>query len=230
MIPTPDLSHLTSKDYALIYEPAEDTFLLLDALESDAQDLKNSKPLICLEVGSGSGCVSSFIAQILGPSVLYLCTDINPYACRYSERTGSQNKVSLECINVSFASPLMARLRRQVGVILFNPPYVPTEYEEAQAAQQDKTIAGAWAGGYDGMQVTNTFLEMVEGLLSELGHFYLVALKQNNIPEIRQRMLREHGLESEIVLQRRAGREHLFILRFTRRNHCNYAAKVTQPR
>jgi len=74
MIPTPDLSHLTDEDYNVIYEPAgaykgtfwyqqkrriskslfsftEDTFLLLDALESDADDLKMSRALICLEVG-----------------------------------------------------------------------------------------------------------------------------------------------------------------------------------
>lgn len=218
MIPTPDVSHLTDKDYSIIYEPAEDTFLFLDALEADAGDLKELKALICLEVGSGSGCISSFVAQILGPSVLYLCTDINSHACYASSRTGSQNKVSLECINTSFASPLIHRLWHQVDIILFNPPYVPTEYEEARFAQQGKSIAGAWAGGYDGMQVTNEFLEIVEDLLSERGLFYLVALKQNNVPEIQKRMLHEHSLESKVVLQRRAGREHLFILRFKRQN------------
>lgn len=68
------------------------------------------------------------------------------------------------------------------------------------------------------MQVTNEFLEIVEDLLSERGLFYLVALKQNNVPEIQKRMLHEHSLESKVVLQRRAGREHLFILRFKRQN------------
>lgn len=218
MIPTPDLSHLTDEDYNVIYEPAEDTFLLLDALESDADDLKMSRALVCLEVGSGSGCVSSFIAQILGPSVLYLCTDINLHACRASERTGNQNKVPLDCMNASFASPLIYRLRRQIDVILFNPPYVPTGHKEALWAQEAKNITGAWAGGVDGMQVTNDFLEIVQELLSEKGRFYLVTLKQNNVPEIQKRMRHEHGLESEIVLQRRAGREHLFILRFKRQH------------
>lgn len=72
MIPTPDLSHLTRKDYDLVYEPAgtnttrpvqiipctlifsptvEDTFILLDALEKDADELRKLQPSVCLEVG-----------------------------------------------------------------------------------------------------------------------------------------------------------------------------------
>lgn len=34
----------------------EDTFLLLDALESDAADLKSLRPVICLEVGRVVSC------------------------------------------------------------------------------------------------------------------------------------------------------------------------------
>lgn len=48
-----------------VYEPAEDTFLLLDALEEDADHLRALKPTICVEVGSGSGCVSAFLGRIL---------------------------------------------------------------------------------------------------------------------------------------------------------------------
>ncbi|KAF9270555.1 S-adenosyl-L-methionine-dependent methyltransferase [Marasmius fiardii PR-910] len=214
MIPTPDISHLTVKDYDLVYEPAEDTFLLLDALE---KDLKPLSPAICLEIGSGSGCVSSFVGQILGSSsTLYLCTDISPHACKYTRLTGDKNNVPLNPINTSFAHPLASRLRHSIDVIIFNPPYVPTTSEEAHLAQDASHMAGAWAGGSDGMQVTNRFLTMVDNLLSPRGRFYLVAVKQNNIPEIQSRMLSSYDLHSEIVLSRRAGREHLSIIRFTR--------------
>ncbi|KAF9481707.1 putative methylase [Pholiota conissans] len=216
MISTPDLSHLRTADYDQVYEPAEDTFILLDALEEDAEGLKAIKPSVCLEIGSGSGCVTSFIGNILGPSVLYLCTDINPYACKCTRWTGIQNKVDINVVNGSLATPFGFRLVRQIDIIVFNPPYVPTSEEEAFGAQISRDIGGAWAGGSDGMQVTNILLNQIEALLSPSGRFYLVALKQNNVPNIIQTMQEAYRLKGEVVLQRRAGREHLFIIRFVR--------------
>ena len=143
----------------------------------------------------------------------------------------------------------MERLRHLVDIILFNPPYVPTDMEEVLSARRDHGISGSWAGGADGMEITNQLLRDVEvtkmlvsnhgphscslqDLLSERGKFYLVALEENNIPEIRRRMLRDYDLQSQvsfetilqcnsyniskIVAQRRAGREFLSILRFSR--------------
>ncbi|KAH8086667.1 S-adenosyl-L-methionine-dependent methyltransferase [Cristinia sonorae] len=217
MIPTPDLSHLKKTDYDNVYEPAEDTFLLLDALEEDAEELKAMQPRLCLEVGSGSGCVSSFMGSILGAATsLYLTTDINSFASRCTSRTGTQNKIPIDSVTTSLVSSLLPRIQRAVDVLIFNPPYVPTYTSEAQEAQDGRDIRGAWAGGINGMQVTDMLLEHVEDLLSSNGRFYLVAVKENNISELQQRMRQQYDLESKIVLQRKAGREHLHVIRFSR--------------
>ncbi|KAG8993888.1 hypothetical protein FRB90_000575 [Tulasnella sp. 427] len=163
MIPTPDLSHLTKDDYKHVYEPAEDTFILLDALERDSEYLKSLKPRLCLEIGSGSGCVLSFLGAVLGDTgALYLGTDINVRAAQATIRTGAQNKVPTAAVVTSLLGGLERRLARRVDVLLFNPPYVPTLEDEAMMAQDDKGIAGAWAGGMDGMGITNTLLKDVE--------------------------------------------------------------------
>ncbi|KAE9400010.1 S-adenosyl-L-methionine-dependent methyltransferase [Gymnopus androsaceus JB14] len=171
---------------------------------------------IFLEIGSGSGCVSAFAGKILDTSTLYLTTDINYRACNCTRRTGSQNNVTLDAIQTSFTQALHSRLKNSVDIICFNPPYVPTVSTEVSEAQDLRGIEGSWAGGSDGMQVTNIFLSVVHELLSFNGRFYLVALKENNIPEIQSRMKTLYQLESKIVLSRRAGREHLSIVRFKR--------------
>jgi len=181
------------------------------------EQLKTQKPLICLEIGSGSGCVSAFLGSILGPTnALYICTDINQRASVCTFATGKQNKIPLNPITCDLSKPLLTRLRHCVDVILFNPPYVPTDHEESFHAQGDAGIAGSWAGGPDGMDITNRFLDDVGDLLSDCGKFYLVSLAQNNIPEIRERMRKKFNMNSRIALQRRAGREHLFIICFSR--------------
>ncbi|GAA5869039.1 hypothetical protein JCM16303_000343 [Sporobolomyces ruberrimus] len=225
MIPTPSTSHLKAVDFESVYEPAEDTFILLDALEQDVELLKGST--ICLEIGSGSGCVSAFLGSICGSSsALYLCTDLNPHATRCTLETGIANKIPLDPILTNLTSSLLPRLTRQVDVLVFNPPYVETEDEELDDAQADGTIEKAWAGGESGMKVTNKVLEQVESLLSERGIFYLVAIPQNKPLEILEQM-KARGLSGEITLKRRAGREHLHILRFWRPTHPKLSSTST---
>jgi len=101
-----------------------------------------------------------------------------------------------------------------VDLLLFNPPYVPTDATEADAAQYNRSIAGAWAGGCHGMDVTEQLLCIVPELLSDKGLFYLVCVLQIDHAGISRRMNEQYGLSSKIVLQRRAGGEHLIILKF----------------
>ena len=47
-----DFSHLRTTDYKQVYEPSEDSFLLIDAMQMDLLFMvKKVKPTIVLEVG-----------------------------------------------------------------------------------------------------------------------------------------------------------------------------------
>uniref|UniRef100_A0A9L0J2N2 Methyltransferase HEMK2 n=1 Tax=Equus asinus TaxID=9793 RepID=A0A9L0J2N2_EQUAS len=93
-LPTPLHGHVGRGAFSDVYEPAEDTFLLLDALEAAAAEFTGVE--ICLEVGSGSGVVSAFLASMIGPQALYMCTDINPEAAACTLETARCNSVHIQ--------------------------------------------------------------------------------------------------------------------------------------
>ena len=209
-LPTPDISHLNLADYDHVYEPAEDSFLLLDALQKEKRFITTHvKPLICLEVGSGSGVISTFLAQLLGPKHVYLSTDINPKAAEITSRTGRQNNVNLNPVLTDLTSALEKRLQHNVDILIFNPPYVVTPSEEVGSSG----IEASWAGGDSGREVIDRFFPIVGKLLSERGVFYLVIIRENNQDEIEQ-IMKGYGLKMSVVLNRRSGPEFLSILKF----------------
>ncbi|CAF0706128.1 unnamed protein product [Brachionus calyciflorus] len=214
MLSTPDYSHFTTKDYDKIYEPCEDTFLFLDALEKDIQFLNELKPEIVVEIGPGSGLVINFLAKHLKESkkILFMATDINKDACLATQKTSIKNNNDINILNCDLLSPLFDRLQNKIDVLLFNPPYVVTESDELGS----KSLPAAWTGGKDGREVMDRVFPMLNNLLSEKGVFYLVALKQNKIEDI-ELALSNLGFKMEILMNRKAGIENLFILKFDRK-------------
>ncbi|XP_076838613.1 methyltransferase N6AMT1 [Brachyhypopomus gauderio] len=208
---TPLYSHAGRAPFSEVYEPAEDSFLLIDALEKDASLLQQHRPAVCLEVGSGSGVVSAFLASLTGPEALYLCTDLNPEAAQCTEETSRRNRLHLQPLVTDLVQCLLPRLNGKVDVLLFNPPYVITPSEEVGG----HGIEASWAGGRRGREVMDRFFPMVPSLLSTEGLFYLVTVSDNNPDEILT-LLGDAGLRGETCLSRRAGVETLSVLRFTK--------------
>ncbi|XP_038153068.1 methyltransferase N6AMT1 isoform X2 [Cyprinodon tularosa] len=168
-------------------------------------------PCVCLEVGCGSGVVSAFLASVVGPSALYLCTDVNLAAAQCTATTASCNRISLQPVITDLVDSLLPRLCGKVDVLLFNPPYVVTPSEEVGS----RGIEAAWAGGERGREVTDRFLPLVAQLLSTKGLFYLITIAENNPEEIIG-LLGQCGLEGGACLSTRAGNERLSVLRFHR--------------
>ncbi|KAI0562698.1 methyltransferase [Gracilaria domingensis] len=104
----------------------------------------------------------------------------------------------------------------QFDVIVFNPPYVPTDDDELQRALTKHDISASWAGGKDGREVIDRFLKSLNLFLSETGVAYLLLLEANKIVEVMQ-MAEGLGLSVYQLMKRRAGIETLYILRIKKR-------------
>jgi release factor glutamine methyltransferase len=101
MLPTPSTAHA---DLNRIYEPSEDSYLLLDTLSSPSETAflthrfsqnstaaPNPTPVV-LEVGTGSGVVLAFATAnaktIFGrDDILAIGTDVNRFACQATRQT-----------------------------------------------------------------------------------------------------------------------------------------------
>ncbi|KAK9710222.1 S-adenosylmethionine-dependent methyltransferase, variant 2 [Basidiobolus ranarum] len=147
-------------------------------------------------------------------SGLFLSTDINPDAARATSLTAAKNKAIVNPVITHFTQGLSTRLHKAIDVLVFNPPYVVTPSEEVGS----HSIEAAWAGGIDGREVIDKMLPIVDDLLSPRGVFYLVLILDNRPQEIMNLMKTQYGLESKIITLRKAGREKLYIVRFSREN------------
>ena len=204
-IPTPITHHLDFED---VYEPAEDSFLLLDALEQDIEQLRNS--VFSLEIGSGSGIISVALASVL-QTFVFSC-DLNPKACQATVQTSVANKQkNLDVIQTDFLSGFP--LNFQFDLIVCNPPYVATN--EAETGQND--IFASWAGGAKGRNVTDTLIEKLPELLSDNGCAYIVVEQCNHPQEVKAKA-EQMNFSANFVLSRKAGREFLQILKISKIN------------
>lgn len=147
MLPTPSTLHVP---FERVYEPAEDSFLLLDTLSSDSEKVflqnrfapqhtkPDDSPLIA-EIGTGSGVVLAFVTANAGiifgrADISTVGVDINIHACEATEKTikiaiEEQQSKGIACgaYMGNRIGDLTAPLTPgSVDVLIFNPPYVPT--------------------------------------------------------------------------------------------------------
>lgn len=208
-IPTPVTDFL---DFENVYEPAEDSFLLLDGLESELEWIRDLRPAICVELGSGSGIITVGLSSVLKHCSFFLACDINEDACQATKKTTEVNSVSGQVDIVRTNGLQGLSLVGKVDLLMCNPPYVATTEEEAEAGKSAKDIYASWAGGSSGRSLTDKLIKMLPSILSASGAAYIL-LEQCNRPEEVMKFAEANGLKTNVVVKRRAGREMLSVIK-----------------
>jgi release factor glutamine methyltransferase len=177
-------------DPGQVYSPAEDTYLLLKAAQDEIRPGDR-----VLEVGTGSGRIATEIGRGLASCV---ATDINPHAAAYVHAQG---------IDV-VQTDLCAGLRGPFDLVIFNPPYLPTQPEE----RLEDWLEYALDGGPDGRNVIGRFAADVRRVLAPSGRVLLLISSLTGLQEISGIFLSK-GFFVAIVNERRLEDEILYVLR-----------------
>lgn len=183
-----DMSSIFYQDQ--VYQPEEDTILLY---ETAMREIKRDDRII--EIGTGSGFISS---QIAVDSGYVIATDINPHACKSAKKTG------LEVIRADIFSGICGSF----DLVIFNPPYLPTEEED----KIDDWLEYALNGGKDGRETIIRFAEQLSTVLSNTGRCLILLSSLTGIDEVRQIFSKQQFL-SFIVADKKVEDERLFVLR-----------------
>ncbi len=213
MFPTP----LVDADFEKVYEPAEDSFLLLDSLEQELEYIqKRFKNPVVVEIGCGSGVVTTFAHKNIVPDGLFITTDVNPHACRSSKATSLKNGGAkyLDTLQSDLTTSIRSNI---IDILIFNPPYVPAE-EVPQIPKNESDYEWldlALLGGSDGMVVTDRLLDNFDQILSPNGVAYILFCARNKPKEVADRM-KSKGWDSELIINRKAGWEDLSVYKFFR--------------
>ena len=179
-----------------VYEPAEDTFLLADNLDVNSGER-------VLELGTGCGLLAILAAKA-GARVV--ATDINPAVVECARANAAAHGVA-DHIDFRLGDLFEPVAGERFDLVIFNPPYLPTEPEEAL----DEPLNRAWEAGPDGRRIIDRFLCELPNHLTPNGRVLFVQSSLANISKT-IRVLETRGFRVNI-LQKKLPFEELFLLR-----------------
>ncbi len=148
------------------------------------------------------------MTDLIDKNMYFLSTDVNTVAIAQTKYTLDGANSELVCADMFSCF----RKTTQFSVVIFNPPYVPTDEDEFQRARTKRDISASWAGGRNGREVTDRFLQHVSSHLSDKGIVYLVVIDINNVQDTLE-FARSQRLDGSIIAERSAGIEKLYVLR-----------------
>lgn len=189
---------LNYKDYHLsipkeVYLPSDDTYLLIETLKKEFKKDKIS----FLEIGPGTGVITfeayDFFEKLTA-------VDIDPKVVNYLK--GVKDKYALIKLEVKESNLFSEIEDEKYDVIVFNPPYVPSE--EIEVLSTD--------GGKEGIEVILKFIKSLKKHLNKNGSAYLLLSSHNNLEKLYSLIL-ENKLTFEVVSEKNIFFEKLIVIK-----------------
>lgn len=178
-----------------VYEPAEDTFLLVENL-----DIKRKDEV--LEIGTGTGLITIIAAQ---NSRRVVATDINEHAIKCALKNTIANRTyNVELREGNLFEPVAGE---KFDLILFNTPYLPTDEDE----KIDGELNAAFDGGLEGRETIDQFIEQVKDYLKEEGRVQLVQSSLSDNDKTISK-LEESGFDTEITAREKCFFEEIVVI------------------
>jgi release factor glutamine methyltransferase len=240
----PSLSHLKFRDYNVVYEPSDDTYLLVDAIgydfdameqsEGDDGTMIHSSIKSTLEIGCGTGTPTVYLARRIrgirgdekeksveetsantNKNCVHYVTDINPDAIRIAKATAESNRISTEHFQ-AVQCDLASQLLEQMEGKVDVLIFNPPYVPTPDEEVGSRGIEASWAGGSNGRVVLDRALPQIARLLAfPHGVAYVVTVDDNYPEQISQTMDDLYGIKVVPWLRRRAHNEYLTIQRMT---------------
>jgi len=171
-----------------VYEPCDDTYLLLDAALREVRPTDS-----VLEVGTGCGIIAKMLTK-RARSVVAI--DKNPHAVVNAKLNGVE----------AFVGDLFASLHRRYDLVVFNPPYLPS-----QSSLTNDWQTAAWDGGVSGREVIEQFLAQASDYLTREGRILLVISSVTGHKEV-TKLMRAQFKRVRTVAKRKFFFEMLYVL------------------
>ncbi len=173
-----------------VYYPREDSLLLAKAVER----LK-LKGAATLEVGCGCGFLSVLLSK---KRASVTAVDVNPEAVETARINSERNKARVNCL----VSDLFSNINGKFDLIIFNPPYLPTEEGEKDPA---------YSGGRSGRDTIGKFVAGAKNHLKPKGGVLLLISSLTGEKEVIE-LFRKQGMKAAAIEKEKIPWEELIVL------------------
>lgn len=170
----------------MIYEPDEDSFLLVKQVKKLAKDKK------VLDMGTGFGILAETALESGAKDVL--AVDIDEEVIEFVKSKGIKVKTS----------DLFSNIDEKFDLIIFNPPYLPEDELE------DFEIRNVTTGGKEGYEIIERFLIDAKKYLNKNGEILIVFSSLTNKEKV-DSILNENKYKFKCLETKKMFFEELYV-------------------